>query len=75
MSLKSQPNSLIPADTLRVAKAVFVKGNPYLTLHDELGSIFEDADFTELLSSVTCRGLIPTFGDRLEGLFGGGLGS
>ncbi len=52
MSLKPQPDSLVPADTLRVAKAAFAKGNPYLTLQDELGPIFEDADFTELFSEV-----------------------
>ncbi|MGP1387983.1 MAG: hypothetical protein ACTS2F_30890, partial [Thainema sp.] len=50
MSLKPQSDSLTPADTLRVAKAVFTKGNPYVTLHDELGLIFEDTDFTELFS-------------------------
>lgn len=50
MSLKPQPNSLVPADTLQVAKAVFVKGNPYVTLHDELGVIFEDADFQALFA-------------------------
>ena len=50
MSLKPQPNSLVPADTRQVAKAVFVKGNPYVTLHDELGPIFDDADFKELFS-------------------------
>lgn len=52
MSLKPPPDSLVPADTLRVAKAVFAKGNPYVTLHDELGPIFEDTDFTELFSKV-----------------------
>ena len=52
MSLKPQPDSLVPADTLRVAKAAFAKGNPYLTLQDELGPIFENADFTELFSEV-----------------------
>ncbi|EKU96645.1 transposase [Leptolyngbya sp. PCC 7375] len=52
MSLKPQPDLLVPADTLRVAKAVFTKGNPYVTLHDELGPIFEDTDFTELFSKV-----------------------
>lgn len=50
MSLKPHPNSLVPADTVQVAKAVFVKGNPYVTLHDELGVIFEDADFQSLFS-------------------------
>ena len=52
MSLEPQPESLVPADTLQVAKAVFAKGNPYVTLHDELGPIFEDADFTALFSKV-----------------------
>lgn len=52
MSLKPQSDSFVPAETLRVAKAAFAKGNPYLTLHDELGPIFEDADFTALFSEV-----------------------
>jgi len=52
MSLKPQPDSLVPADMLRLAKAAFAKGNPYLTLQDELGPIFADADFTELFSEV-----------------------
>ncbi|MEO0707733.1 MAG: hypothetical protein AAF050_18995 [Cyanobacteria bacterium J06649_5] len=45
MALKPQSGSLVPADTLRVAKVGFAKGNPYVTLHDELGPIFEDANF------------------------------
>ena len=52
MSLHPQSNSLVPVDTQRVAKAVFKKGNPYVTLHDELGPIFDDTDFTELFSKV-----------------------
>ncbi len=52
MSLKFQSDSPVPADTLRVAKAVFKKGNSYVTLHDELGPVFEDTDFTELFSKV-----------------------
>jgi len=58
MSLKPQPDSLILADTQRVAKAIFNKGNPYVTLQDELGPFFEDADFTELFSKV-CQSAIP----------------
>lgn len=52
MSIKPQLPPPVPAETQRVAQAVFVKGNPYLTLHDKLGLIFEDADFTELFSQV-----------------------
>lgn len=52
MSLKSNPAYAVPVDTERVAKAAFPKGNPYLTLHDELGPIFEDADFAAQFSKV-----------------------
>ena len=52
MSLKSNPAYAVPADTERVAKAAFPKGNPYLTLQDELGPIFEDADFAKQFSKV-----------------------
>ncbi len=52
MSIQPQSTSAVPADTLRVAKAAFAKGNPYLTLHDELGLIFEDSDFSEVFSKV-----------------------
>jgi transposase len=52
MPLKPEPDLTVPANTLQVAKAVFTKGNPYLTLHNELGPIFEDADFAELFSKV-----------------------
>ena len=52
MSLKSNPAYAVPLDTERVAKAAFPKGNPYLTLQDELGSIFEDADFADQFSKV-----------------------
>ena len=43
MSLHPQPPSpLIPAETARVARAAFPKGNPYLTLRDDLGPVFAD---------------------------------
>ena len=59
MSLKSQPVYAVPADTERVAKATFKKGNPYLTLHDELGPIFQDSDFAEQFSSTGQPGVPP----------------
>src|SRR3954447_26540330 len=34
--------------TARVARAAFPKGNPYLRLRDELGTVFGDADFADL---------------------------
>ena len=38
----------VPEETARVARAAFPKGNPYLTLRDDLGPIFADRDFADL---------------------------
>lgn len=59
MSLNPQSKFSIPAETARVAKAVFNKGNPYLILRDELGSIFDDADFSHLYSHTGQPGISP----------------
>ena len=48
MSLKPSPAEPVPEETMRVAQAAFPKGNSYLTLRDELGTIFEDDDFKDL---------------------------
>jgi transposase len=50
MSLKPSPIQPVPEETVRVARAAFPKGNPYLTLRDELGLIFRDEDFVDLFS-------------------------
>ncbi|NJM99149.1 MAG: hypothetical protein HC800_20200 [Phormidesmis sp. RL_2_1] len=42
----------VPKQMALVARAAFPKGNPYLTLRDELGSVFEDSDFEELFATV-----------------------
>jgi transposase len=48
MSLKPSPMQSVPEETVRVARAAFPKGNPYLTLRDGLGPIFRDEDFADL---------------------------
>jgi transposase len=48
MSLKPSVIGSVPAETARVARAAFPKGNLYLVMRDELGVLFEDADFAEL---------------------------
>lgn len=48
MSLKPSPIPPVPEQTILVAKAAFPKGNPYLILRDELGTIFCDEDFADL---------------------------
>ncbi|MBD2024985.1 IS1182 family transposase [Leptolyngbya sp. FACHB-711] len=50
MSLAFEPIPPVPPETVRVAKAAFPKGNLYITLRDELGPIFGDADFAHLFS-------------------------
>jgi len=49
VSLHPQPSlPPVPADTARVAHAVFRRGNPYLLLRERLGAVFDDADFADL---------------------------
>ena len=48
MSLKPELILEVPELTKEVARAAFPKGNPYLTLRDKLGTIFEDEDFVDL---------------------------
>ncbi|MEL7329474.1 MAG: hypothetical protein AAGJ69_06485 [Cyanobacteria bacterium J06559_1] len=57
MFIKPEPIAPVPPLTQQVAKAAFPKGNPYMTLRDELGTVFEDADFTELFSTTGQPGL------------------
>ena len=52
MSLQpSSPSDLIiPEETAHAARAAFPRGNRYLRLRDELGTLFEDEDFAALYS-------------------------
>ena len=56
-----QPATIDPAPdaTIRVAHAAFPKGNPYLTLRDQLGIIFHDDDFADLYPATGQHGLSP----------------
>jgi transposase len=48
MSLHPQEIPPVPADTVRVAKAAFPRGNPYILLRNEVGSVYEDVTFASL---------------------------
>jgi len=48
MSLKSQAISPVPAETVRVARAAYPKGNLDMQMRDVLGSISTDEDFADL---------------------------
>lgn len=50
--LKQQKDVPIPAETARIAKAAFSKGNRYLTLRDSLGTLFTDEAFADLFPIV-----------------------
>jgi transposase len=51
MSLHPRTVYAVPAETARVAQACFPHGHPYLRLHDELGTLFCDEDFTDLFAA------------------------
>lgn len=48
MSLHIQADQAVPKDTVQVARSAFPKGNPYLTLRDELGMLYADSTFAPL---------------------------
>jgi transposase len=48
MTLQPEQLDEIPAETIKIAKAAFPKGNAYLKLRDELKTIYTDEDFTDL---------------------------
>ena len=48
MSMKPQAIPEIPAETVRVVRAVFPKGNRYIHLRDTLGTIYQDESFVHL---------------------------
>lgn len=48
MSLKPAPIEPVPEQTARIARAAFPAGNAYLTLRDELGTLYRDEDFSRL---------------------------
>jgi len=48
MSMRPQEISPVPEETARVARAANPKGNVYMRMRDELGSIYEDQMFVAL---------------------------
>ena len=48
MTLHPKNHWEVPKETARVARASFAKGNVYIKMYDELGTISEDSDFKEL---------------------------
>jgi transposase len=59
MSLSPSIIEPIPEQTVQVARAAFPKGNLYLSMRDELGTLFEDTDFAELFSRLGFPAVTP----------------
>lgn len=51
MSIKPEPMQSVPPDTAQIAHAAFPRGNPYLTLGDQLGRLSTNEAFTHLFAS------------------------
>src|SRR5712692_8493766 len=52
MSLHPRPIDPVPDETARVARAAFPKGNLYVKIRDELGTIYTDEQFADLFPHV-----------------------
>jgi len=52
MTMQPKEYGAIPAETVRVARAAFPKGNAYLTLRDKLETIYSDELFADLFPRV-----------------------
>jgi transposase len=48
MSMRPQSIAPIPEETVRVARAAFPHGNLYVTMRDQLGTLYEDQEFAAL---------------------------
>ena len=52
MSLPSRWIPPVPEETTAVARAAFPKGNPYMQMRDELGSLYTNDMFADLMEEV-----------------------
>jgi transposase len=59
MTLHAFDQRAIPAETVRVAKAAFPKGNPYIKMRDELGVLYQDSEFADLFPTTGQSALSP----------------
>jgi transposase len=50
MPLKPHPITPIPEETIRIARAAFPKGNMFMWMRDELGTVFTDEQLADLFS-------------------------
>jgi transposase len=58
MTLHPKNRWKVPQETARVARASFPKGNVYMKMYDELGTIYCDSDFLELFPASVTVGVL-----------------
>ncbi len=49
MSLKPQEFNPLPEETARIARATYPKGNVYMHMRDQPGTMYQDASFAHLI--------------------------
>jgi transposase len=50
MSLKPEGINPVPEETARIAQAAYPKGNVFMHMRDELGTMYQDESFAPLFS-------------------------
>ena len=50
MSMQPEAIGSIPEETVRVARAAFPRGNTYMIMRDQLGTLYEDQVFAAPVS-------------------------
>ena len=69
MSLHPSLIEPVPEQKTQIAHAAFPKGSPYLTLRDELGTLYRDDDFSTLFPASGQSALdIPNAGAEAPGI-------
>ena len=63
MSLYQQAFCPVPQETVRVARAAYPKGNLYMEVRDELGTMYDDENFAHLFAH--CAISTPSASSRL----------
>ena len=64
MSMQPHAIGFIPDETVRVAHAAFPHGNIYLTMRDQLGTLYEDQNFADLFPKRGRPKCIPPYSSR-----------
>lgn len=57
--LRPETNQNIPEETMHIARAAFPKGNGYMQMRDEFGTLYEDKALRNIFSRTGQPGIAP----------------